>query len=456
MKMQILAIGLLVLAAYVGGLITRKLRMGEVVGQILGGILVGPHFLEVVHRVLEHYDGLKHHVFLKPAYAFFDGSFATYSEIFESFHFFVFLLLGVVAFSLGEELHLNRLKLVGVEASFICILQALLTWVLISLGFWLVFRFEPVHAMLVGSIGIATAPALTFILMSKLDIKGRLRNLLANIVVLDDIIEVVFFSVFLGIAVAMTRGAELSFAALGGRILNELSLALLIGAGIFLVLKLTVKKRLPEDSQKPGAESFLSTILSRSPTPSIEMLLIVFGVIAIGIAIAIHFHLPFLITAVVAGFLISNFHSHAIFDSLRIGNVMPMFNLLFFAIIGASVRIEGFTRESLGCVIGYLLLRLAGKLLGNWSGCKITRQDPKITSCLPRLMLPQAGMAAVEVILVAAMLKGHGGERIFNTIIPALVVFEVGGAFVSERTLLKWKSWTTREMEGQASEELGA
>jgi len=34
MKMQILELGLHILAAYIGGLIARKLKIGEVVGQI--------------------------------------------------------------------------------------------------------------------------------------------------------------------------------------------------------------------------------------------------------------------------------------------------------------------------------------------------------------------------------------------------------------------------------------
>ena len=40
-------------------------------------------------------------------------------------------------------------------------------------------------------------------------------------------------------------------------------------------------------------------------------------------------------------------------------------------------------------------------------------------------MLPQAGMAAVETIMVATALEQSGGSVLFNTIIPALVVFEL-------------------------------
>jgi mannitol/fructose-specific phosphotransferase system IIA component (Ntr-type) len=126
---------------------------------------------------------------------------------------------------------------------------------------------------------------------------------------------------------------------------------------------------------------------------------------------------------------------------------MPIFNLLFFGIIGSSVRLETFSVDSLALIIGYVILRTSGKVIGNHVGCKVTGQDPKITASLPKLMLPQAGMAAVETILVMSVLKGSGGEAIFNTVIPAIVVFELGGAYLSERTLLKWKTWTTGEKE---------
>jgi PTS system nitrogen regulatory IIA component len=56
-------------------------------------------------------------------------------------------------------------------------------------------------------------------------------------------------------------------------------------------------------------------------------------------------------------------------------------------------------------------------------------------------------MAAVETILVARVLAGHGGEVIFNFIVSALIIFEMSGAFLSEKTLLRWKSWIAGERE---------
>lgn len=40
-KFQFFAADILVLAAHAGGLIARRIKIGEVVGQIVGGIIVG-------------------------------------------------------------------------------------------------------------------------------------------------------------------------------------------------------------------------------------------------------------------------------------------------------------------------------------------------------------------------------------------------------------------------------
>ena len=445
--MQILETGLLILAAYAGGKAALKLRIGEVVGQIVGGVLVGPHFLELIHKLLVRYDSLRRFVVFKPIYHFYDSQFPEYARILESYHFFVFLFLGVIAFSIGEELHRDRLRQVGIGPTIICIFQGLLTFFLGFLGFWLIFRFSFINSLLVGSIGIATAPTLTFVLMNKLRIEGRLKNILANIVVLDDVIEVVFFSIFLGIAVALQHRETLSITHLFAGIAKELFFAVAIGVAIFAILKFTIKQRLPSEAEISAEPGFLSMVMAEHPTPSLEMLIVIVGTVAIGIATAMAFNLPFLITAVVAGFLISNFHSHALFDSLKIANVMPLFNLFFFAIVGSSVRVESLWSGSLVYILGYLVLRSMGKLLGNWAGCRLTGQDLKVTACLPKLMLPQAGMAAVETILVATVLKQSGGMELFNTIVPAVVIFELGGAWLSEKTLIRWKNWTVGERE---------
>jgi mannitol/fructose-specific phosphotransferase system IIA component (Ntr-type) len=147
-----------------------------------------------------------------------------------------------------------------------------------------------------------------------------------------------------------------------------------------------------------------------------------------------------------AGVLIANFHTHALFDSLKIDNVMPLLNLVFFALIGANIRLESFAGSQLGLVAAYVAARAVGKIGGTWLGCRWTRQDRKVTACLPLLTLPQAGVAAVEAVYVVTLL-GATGQAVADVVLPALVIFEMVGVFLSERSLLKWRGWTVGESE---------
>ena len=167
------------------------------------------------------------------------------------------------------------------------------------------------------------------------------------------------------------------------------------------------------------------------------------GIIVFSSALAWEFHLPFLLTITFAGFLIANYHSRRIFDSLFIGNITPFINLIFFGLIGSSVNLATFNLATIKFVGIYILMRAIGKIGGTWLGCKLTGQDIKLTHVLPLLMLPQAGVSAVEVAFVSIVLP-HG-HQILQIIIPAILVFEIGGIFLSEQVLKLWKSWVIGE-----------
>lgn len=69
-------------------------------------------------------------------------------------------------------------------------------------------------------------------------------------------------------------------------------------------------------------------------------------------------------------------------------------------------------------------------------------EDKKITACLPSLMLPQAGVAAVEAVYAGAIL---GRPEITGIVLPAIVFFEVAGVFMVDRGLHRWRSWVADE-----------
>jgi mannitol/fructose-specific phosphotransferase system IIA component (Ntr-type)/Kef-type K+ transport system membrane component KefB len=422
--MQIFSLGLLVLVAHFGSRITRRLKLGEVVGQVIGGLLVGPVLL-----------------------LFIGQRFPAYSEAIHSLHFFTFVFLSLIAFGIGDELNRGKLRSLGRGLLFLSLIEAFTTWIFVT-GAFLLLGFKPIVAFLIGSIGIATEPAATFAIMNKLDIGGRMRSVLGGMVVLDDIIEIVVFSITCQAALLMASGASFSLVDLTLPVTRELGLALLIGLGIFVVLRLTLKRRwLQPEGGAARARSFigpefLSRLISELPGPSVDVFIIVAGSVCIGVGVALHWHLPFLITAAGAGVLISNFYSREVFKSLRIESATFIYTLIFFALIGANADLRAFRPENLLPIGAYIVARSAGKMGGSWLGCRAMKVEPRISRVLPRLMLPQAGVAAVEAFYVAAVL-GADGQTVLGIILPGLIFFEVVGVLSSERALIKWRSWMT-------------
>lgn len=421
--MQMLCFGLLILAAYFGGRLTHRLHIGEVVGQVLGGLVIGPIFL-----------------------FFLEYEIPIYKEALYSLHFLAFLFLSIIVFGIGDELSLDKIKRVGKDAVVICCIQAFVTWFLVTATF-LLLGFKPIIALIIGSIGIATAPTSTFVIMNKLGIIGKMRSMLSGIVVLDDVIEVIIFSFMVQIALVLKRNAGIVWGEVFIPVAGEFIFALLLGLGVFLILRLVVERKWLRPKEEDKGETvlgpeFLSRLISEMPGPSMHVFILVWGCVSLGVGLALHWHLPFLITAVSAGVFISNFYSRQVFESLRIENATPLYTLVFFALIGANANIEAFHPENFLFIGAYIAARGIGKMGGTWFACKVTHQEKRLAQCLPKLMLPQAGVAAIEAFFVATVL-GKEGATILGIILPGLILFEIVGIIASERALLNWRSWVT-------------
>ncbi len=430
---QMITLGLLILAAHLGGKLFERLGFSVVTGQLLGGVLVGPWALNILGIMPEG---------------------AGYEQAVESFSFFTFIFVSLVAFSIGEELHLDRLRHVGRSTLVICLFQTTLTFALVSAGLYFLGGLPLIDALVIGSIGIATAPAMTFVILNRLRIEGRLRNILGSVEILSDFAGVVVFSLLvqLGAAHVAGQGTIHSWASVRASflpVMRNLALAHLIGAGIFILLRLLIHKpgkQLIADEAvvSDTTDGLLSSMLAEHPSPSIQIFIVVAASISLGAGLAYYFHLPFLAAAAFAGFLVANLHSRAVFDSLKIENVTSLINLAFFALLGSMVQFDEVDRGTIVLIPIYIIMRSTGKIVGTWLGCKVMKEDRKITSCLPYLLLPQAGVAAVEVVYAATML----GHPVIKTVmLPSIVFFEVAGVLLSDRTLHRWRNWITGEEE---------
>jgi mannitol/fructose-specific phosphotransferase system IIA component (Ntr-type)/Kef-type K+ transport system membrane component KefB len=430
---QMMTLGLLILGAHLGGKLFERMGFSVVTGQLMGGVLVGPWALRALGILPEG---------------------AGYEQAVESFSFYTVIFVSLVAFSIGEELHLDRLRHVGRSTLAICLIQTSTTFVLVSTGLYFLGGLPLIDALIIGSIGMATSPAVTFVILNRLRIEGRLRNILGSVEVLSDVLGVIVFSFLVQLAAEYGTDHE-AFGSWGAvkasfwPVMRKLLLAHLIGAGIYLLLRLLVRKQgtrhiSHDTSPLDTSQGLLSHMLAEHPSPSIQIFMLVAASVSLGTGLAYYFHLPFFATAAFAGFLIANLHSRAIFDSLKIDSITSLLNLTFFALLGSMVRFDEFDRSTMVLIPIYIITRAAGKILGTWLGCKIMKEDRKITSCLPYLLLPQAGVAAVEAVYAATIL----GHPIIRTVmLPSIVIFEIAGVLMSDHTLQRWRSWVVGEEE---------
>ena len=429
---QMIALGLVILGAYLGGQVTRRLGLSNVTGQMLGGAITGPYAL--------HLMGL-----LPDNALYYDFSIAT-------FHFFVFVFLCLIAFGIGEEMHVSRIKKVGKSAIGISLIHSLICFSVVTIPFLLLSDLSALEIMIIASISITSAPAISIVMLNQLRIEGRLRYVTAGVLVITDLLGVLLFSFFVQLC---QKGSKIvTGAEAGGKeagvdifgvllpVAKEIGMATLIGIGVYVLLRILVRREAaafdemePNSSHARSQHPLLVRMFAAHPSPSVEILMITIGAVSLGAGLAYMWHLPFLITALVAGFLVANLHSFAIFDSLKIDNITPVFNLMFFALVGATMYINAGDSEIMMLSGLYIITRSVGKLCGTWIGCKAMGEDAAVTAALPSQLLPQTGVAAVEAVYVAYAL---GRPELSGIILPAIVVFGVIGVIKVERALSKF------------------
>ena len=210
---------------FAGLMITRvfkllHLNFPDVTAFLLAGILVGPFCLGRLGV-----PGL---------------GFNSLGEI-EGYSILTSAALGFIAFSIGSEFKLSKLKETGKQATVIGILQAvaatlLVDIVLVVLHFVLGEDVLPLPVCIVlGAIAAATAPAATLMVVRQYKAKGPLTDLLLPIVALDDAVGLVIFAVSFGIAQAV-KGGQLNFVSIVVNPIIEILCSVLLGSVMALIM----------------------------------------------------------------------------------------------------------------------------------------------------------------------------------------------------------------------------
>lgn len=369
------------------GLISGKLvhfiKLPNVTGYLIGGLLIGPSFLNLITH-----EGL------------------------DILSFISNVALGFIAFSIGSEFKTSYFKRVGITPIVIAILESVMAVLLVT-GALMAVGTDPALSIMLGAIAAATAPAATIMVIKQYKAKGPVTETLLSVVALDDAVALVCFGVATAIAQMINNpnSANLFLSIMNP--IKEIILALAIGAILGLLFVLPLRYFKDEDSRQT----------------------LIYGFVLIGLFIAQKCHVSDLLTCMMMGAIFANLSNQSDRVLAICDRITPPIFVAFFVLSGADLNIG--ILPSIGLIgIIYVLVRVIGKIFGAWLGARICKADKNIQKYLGFALCPQAGVA-IGLTVVAKTIVPDYAVQIRAVILCATLIYELVGPSLSKWALKK-------------------
>ena len=406
-----LALGFLLLAAYLGGEIARRVRLPRLTGYLLVGFAVGPAWLGLVQR-----------------------------EDVEALRFIEEAAVALIGLAAGSELTLDALRrgrvaLARLASGTIVFPLLAVSLVVLSVSPWFpLTRHQQlgdavVVALVLGTLAAASSPAVTMAMMSELDAHGPVARALLAITVVKDVAVALLFALVLALGKALTSAGALNVAVAGTAILQLLGSAAagtLVGYALGQYLGLVRR----ESGVFLVAMAFVAAEVARLT------------------------HLETLIIALAAGFYLENFaplEGERLRRELKRGS-LPVY-VAFFALTGAGLRV-GVLADQWPWILLLVGLRLVGLRYGLlWAG-----RHSSVTPVLARhgwlALISQAGMA-LGLAQLARRAFPEWGVSLETLIVAMIGVHEVAGPICFRTALVRAGEVTEENRDAEAPVEGG-
>ena len=395
----IISVALMLAIGFMMTRITKVLRLPNVTAYIVGGILAGPFCLNLL-----------------PA------------SIVEGTSFLPDIALAFIAFSTGEFFRFSTLKKNGGKVMIITVMESCCAAVLVFLVCWLVLGLNLAFSIVLGALATATAPASTIMTIRQTGAKGDFVETLLQVVALDDVVGLVLYSIAVSIATAV-------FSSSGFRIENVLLplgktiLLLALGGGFGLLLKWLVGSRRSTDNRLIIAIAVLFSYCGLCAVVDVSPLL---GCMTMGMV------------------YINTTDDERMFRQLNYFS--PPILLLFFFRSGLAFDLGSLVGNTgaIGTVpllvvgVVYFLVRILGKYIGAWSGCRMAGKSAKVQNYLGLALIPQAGVAIGLAALGARALGGEMGHALETIILSSSVLYELIGPASAKLSLYLSGSYSNK------------
>ncbi len=391
----IISVAVMLIAGYVMSRLTKKLKLPNVTGYIIAGILIGPYCINVIP-----------------------------TKVVEGMSFLADIALAFIAFSTGEFFKMSTLKKNGGKNIVITVFEALLASIVVFLVMYFALGLSLPFSIVLGALAAATAPASTMMTIRQTNSKGDFVDTLLQVVALDDVVGLVAFSVAIAVATASLAGTVTVGNVLLPIVYNIV--AFVVGGLLGFLLKLLISKR-STDNRLIIAVATIFGFCGICSFMDVSPLL---GCMAMGTV------------------YMNTSGDDKLFKQLNYFS--PPILLLFFVRSGVNFKLDALVTSggSVGgvslLVIGvvYFFVRILGKYGGSFLGCLVTKKDKKVRNYLGLALIPQAGVAIGLATLASRTIGGDTGSALETIILASSVLYELIGPACAKLALYLSKSYS--------------
>ncbi len=373
--------------AYVVGKLVSKIKLPAILGWLITGIVFGPYLIEIVS--LQITDTVWYKIFIK---------------VFECF-------AGVM---IGREIVFKKIAKSGKKIIGITIVQALGTFIFVSLVFAITFAIAklPLYlAFVFGGIALATAPAPALSIVNEYHTDGPVTKTLIPLAAIDDVIGVIVFFTTISIIGAVKGGQSVSALSTVGMIV----LPFVIGIGFGALTGFVIRK--------------------------IKNVILCFTVLmtglacCIGVGIVIDYFVfgSFMLNYLLIGMSFASATANLI-DECKLEKMMkiyaPILNLsLIIVIVNLGMPLDYRLIAGAGMfTVVYILSRAIGKVGCAYLGGKITKSDSRVTKWLGFTLLPHSGVSLIFTGIAVNTLTAIDptlATAVSGTIVAAAIINEI-------------------------------
>lgn len=405
------------IVGFIGGIIARKLKLPNVSGYLVLGLILGPS----LGLIFKGYEG-----------------FLSSSDL-NSLKFINDIALAFIAFSIGSEFNFKALKKSGKDINTITMFEVLFVVVIVFVGLFFIPKPKPVMigydpfsknnlavTMVLASMSAATAPAATLMVIRQYRAYGPLSKKILPVTALDDIYGIIVFGFVISFAQLLVTTSTLPLYLLILKPFIEVFASIIFGIIVGFILKTIINKTRNERDDLQVL-SIIAILLTTTALALINEYFVSFNL-----------SLSALLANMTLGTMITNFAKRPSKTFSSVNDFTTPIYILFFTLAGASLNL-GILKNSILIVIlalVFIITRAAGKYLGAFTGSVVTNQPKSVRNYLGIALLPQGGISLGLLVIVAAQMKDFY-SLISTVIMFSILFFETSGPIFAKIAITK-------------------